>query len=55
MKGVVYYDNFNNIVNRNPDFLDNADMLWLGGYYTGIRHHYRNISDCVNCQVNQKM
>ena len=49
------YDYINIICIGYINILDNADMLRLGGYYSDARPHYRNISDCVNCQVNQKM
>lgn len=55
MKGVILND-YNNITCIGYiNILDSADMLRLGGYYTGTRPHYRNISDCVNCQVNKKV
>ena len=54
MKGVVYYDNFNNIVNRNPDFLDNFYRMRLDGINTFGRCDNRNLDYCDDCKGNKK-
>ena len=54
MKGVVYYDNFNNIVNRNPDFLDNFYRMRLDGINTFSRCDNRNLDYCDDCEGNKK-
>ena len=54
MKGVIFYDNFNNIVNRNPDFLDNFYRMRLDGINTFSRCDNRNLDYCDDCEGNKK-
>lgn len=54
MKGVVYYDNFNCIVNRNPDFLDNFYRMRLDGINTFSRCDNSNLDYCDDCEGNKK-
>ena len=52
MKGVVYYDNFNCIVNRNFDILDCIYCVRLDGAYTVSRFNNRDLDYCVDCEGN---
>lgn len=54
MKGVIFYDNFNCIVNRNPDNLDCVYCMWLDGAYSISRYNNRNPNHCVDCESNKK-
>ena len=54
MKGVVYYGNFNCIVNRNFDILDCIYCVRLDGAYTVSRHNNRDLDYCVDCEGNKK-
>lgn len=54
MKGVVYYDNFNCIVNRNFDILDSIHCVRLDGAYTVSRRNNRDLDYCVDCEGNKK-
>ena len=54
MKGVVYYDNFNCIVNRNPDFLDNFYRMRLDGINTFSRCDNSNLDYYDDCEGNKK-
>ena len=48
MKGVVYYDNFNSIVNRNFDILDRIYCMRLDGTYTISRYNNRDPDYRIN-------
>lgn len=48
MKGVVYYDNFNSIVNRNFDILDRIYCMRLDGAYTISRYNNRDPDYRIN-------
>lgn len=50
MKGVVYYDNFNSIVNRNFDILDRIYCMRLDGAYTISRYNNRDPDYRINCE-----
>ena len=50
MKGVVYYDNFNSIVNRNFDILDRIYCMRLDGAYTISRYNNRDPNYRINCE-----
>ena len=52
MKGVVYYGNFNCIVNRNFDILDCIYCVRLDGAYTVSRRNNRDLDYCVDCESN---
>ena len=54
MKGVVYYDNFNCIVNRNFDILDSIHCVRLDGAYTVSRRNNRNLDYYDDCEGNKK-
>ena len=54
MKGVVYYDHINNIVNRNPDILDSYYFMRLDGAYSVSRYNNRDPDYCVDCEGNKK-
>ncbi len=54
MKGVIFYDNFNCIVNRNPDILDCVYCMRLDGAYSVSRYNNRDPDYCVDCEVNKK-
>ena len=47
MKGVVYYDNFNCIVNRSPDISDSIYRMRLDGINTFGR--------CGDCGLNYRV
>lgn len=54
MKGVVYYDNFNCIVNRSPDIPDCVYCMWLDGANSIGRCYNRNLDHSVDCESNKK-
>ena len=54
MKGVVYYDHINNIVNCNPDILDSYYFMRLDGAYSVSRYNNRDPDYCVDCEGNKK-
>ena len=54
MKGVVYYDNFNCIVNRNFDILDSIHCVRLDGAYTVSRRNNRDLDYRIDCEGNKK-
>ena len=54
MKGVVYYDNFNCIVNRNPDILDSYYFMRLDGINTFGRCDNCNLDYRIDCEGNKK-
>ena len=54
MKGVVYYDNFNCIVNRNPDISDSFYRMRLDGINTFGRCDNCNLDYCIDCEGNKK-
>lgn len=54
MKGVVYYDNFNSIVNRNFDILDCIYCMRLDGINTFSRCDNRDLDYRIDCEGNKK-
>ena len=54
MKGVVYYDNCNCIVNRNPDISDSFYRMRLDGINTFGRCDNCNLDYRIDCEGNKK-